>query len=378
MKDQTNKYLQTACVKGLSEGVAVGMAAGVHQAGKERNCEYLYFGGLTRSDKYGEPIDHATVFDLASLTKPLCTTLCVLDLVQKGMLRLDENLGSILNTDLPFEKKGISVRQILSHSSGLPAYVPYFKEFKPVFTPENKGNLLSRILKEPLVYDADTECRYSDLGFIVLGMIVEQRTGLQLHKYFSKYIADPLGLRDDLFFISPNESYNKNTTFAATEYCPWRNRLLQGEVHDEHCWLMGGVAGHAGLFGTLHGVMRLCTTLLTMWQDRVEPSLFRNHEILLEALTSKHQHGSWCLGFDTPTPGSSSSGRYFSPNSVGHLGFSGTSFWIDPLKDIVVVLLTNRVHPSRTNEKIRVFRPFFHDYLMEHLFLKDKKNPATK
>ena len=145
---------------------------------------------------------------------------------------------------------------------------------------------------------------------------------------------------------------------------------MQGEAHDEHCWLMGGVAGHAGLFGTLRGVMGLCAMILDVWNNRGKASFPCGQELLREALTTRHKNGSWCLGFDTPTPGHSSSGQYFSPQSVGHLGFTGTSFWIDPLHDIAIVLLTNRVHPSRINEKIRIFRPYFHDYIMERLFTK--------
>jgi CubicO group peptidase (beta-lactamase class C family) len=173
-----------------------------------------------------------------------------------------------------------------------------------------------------------------------------------------------LGLAEDLFFLPLDRPLAVDRTrIAATESCRWRGRTLQGEVHDEHGWLMGGVAGHAGLFGTLHGVLALGEWILDLWQGRTEHSTIPV-ALLRTALERQLANGTWCLGFDTPTVGSSSSGRYFSPCSVGHLGFSGTSFWIDPKRDVVVVLLTNRVHPSRENTRIRRFRPFFHDQVM--------------
>lgn len=371
MKHQINKYIKEACGTGLTDGVTIGLAAGVHFRKNGAVSEGSYFGGLTRSDEFGEQIKAETIFDLASLTKPLCTTLCILHLIGQKILGFDDRLGSILPDDMPAKTKGMSIRQLLSHSSGFPAYVPYYKELTPCCRVENKTALRLRILQEPLVYAPDAECRYSDLGFMLLGWIIEQQSGLKLNEYFARYIAGPLGLTNNLFFPALDDSFLIDPSVcAATERCPWRNKVMQGEVHDEHCWLMGGVAGHAGLFGTLRGVMSLCTMFLDIWKNRGPASFPCGGELMREALTTRHTNGTWCLGFDTPTPGRSSSGRYFSPASVGHLGFTGTSFWIDPQQDIVIVLLTNRVHPSRTNQKIRVFRPFFHDYLMEHLVIK--------
>ena len=134
---------------------------------------------------------------------------------------------------------------------------------------------------------------------------------------------------------------------------------MKGEVHDEHCWLLGGVAGHAGLFGTAAGVLRLCEALLDGWKGRERNCGWA--AVLPQALQRQLAHQTWCMGFDTPTAGASSSGSFFAPSSVGHLGFTGTSFWIDPERELIVVLLSNRVHPSRENIRIRQFRPRFHD-----------------
>jgi CubicO group peptidase (beta-lactamase class C family) len=204
------------------------------------------------------------------------------------------------------------------------------------------------------------------LGFILLGALIENIAGVDLETLFSNCIINPFNRSLDLRFLSlENELKINKELVAATENCGWRKKQLQGEVHDEHCWLMGGVAGHAGLFGSIEGVMALCEDILDIWKDRTVHPAFPN-ALLQRALEKKHPKESWCLGFDTPS-GVSSSGRHLSPRSVGHLGFSGTSFWIDPEKDIVIVLLTNRIYPTKDNIKIREYRPFFHNYIMEKI-----------
>ncbi|NVM22381.1 MAG: serine hydrolase, partial [Desulfobacterales bacterium] len=152
--------------------------------------------------------------------------------------------------------------------------------------------------------------------------------------------------------------------YAATEDCPWRGKILDGEVHDDNAYAMGGVAGHAGLFGTAKDVYGILKELLNVYEGKPNSGLFH-----LDVVETFFQHrsdaGSWALGFDTPTRPDSSSGRHFSDQSIGHLGFTGTSFWMDLLRGIIVVLLTNRIHPSRQNEKIKAFRPLLHDSIME-------------
>jgi CubicO group peptidase (beta-lactamase class C family) len=297
----------------------------------------------------------------------LCTTLCILYLVAVGKIDLEESYGLLMDVQINPGKKGIKIKNLLEHSSGLPSYKPYFKIFSPNYSPQNTSQILRNILNESLDFPTGKNCQYSDLDFILLGALVERKTGLSLDTLYRLIITDPLNLSPDLCFLPVGTpSLEKKQTIAATEVCGWRKKLLQGEVHDEHCWLMGGVAGHAGLFGNVKGVSGLCESILDMWKDRGTLRAFPN-ALLQHAVTRRHPVGSWCLGFDTPSPGRSSSGRYFSQRSVGHLGFSGTSFWIDPDRDIIIVLLTNRIHPSRENVKIRQFRPFFHNYLMERI-----------
>jgi len=351
----------------LAQGVYAGVSAAVSIRKTKVRYRGKFSGGVTRYDPQGMKVATSTLFDLASLTKPLCTTLCTLALFTAGKMDWQNANLSLLDVDLPSEKSDITVLDMLHHSSGLPAYRPYFAAFEPHASRDNRIAVRRRILDEPLAYPSGSTCLYSDLGFILLGQLIEKVTGQPLDQFYRQQIIEPLQLTESLLFLPVNElSTTEKSAIAATENCPWRHALLQGEVHDEHCWLMGGIAGHAGLFGTADGVLRLCECLMDCWQGRGRHPAFSD-QLLRSALTWNKPGNSWRLGFDTPSPGQSSSGRYFSRQSVGHLGFTGTSFWMDPERDIIVVLLTNRVHPSRANVQIKEFRPFFHDFLMERI-----------
>lgn len=305
------------------------------------------------------PVTAATLFDLASLSKALSTTLLFYSFFAEDRIRLEDVLADLL-PDIPPDKRQLSLRSLLSHSSGLAAYQPWFKAFAPIQQQENKARLVRLILEEPLAYAPKSRCLYSDLGFILLGCIVEKITGKNLAATFQERIALPLSLEKELLYRVDLE---RRLDCAATEQCPWRGRMLRGEVHDEHCWLLHGAAGHAGLFGTVSGVLRLCGAILDTWKGKSTACSWA--AFLSQGLQPQLSDQTWCLGFDRPTPGSSSSGRYFSAQSIGHLGFTGTSFWIDPDQELIVVLLSNRVHPSRENSKIRQFRPWFHDAAAE-------------
>ncbi len=357
--------------QGVKKGVFPGGAAVVFSGQGRKRIQGIAAGGRTRLDKMGERIDKNTFFDLASLTKPLATTLLMYSLVEQGIIDWNYIYTDISKRKTTRDKKNISVAHLLSHSSGLFAYRPYFELFKPDSGEESKEKIISLILKDPLEYETGAECRYSDLGFILLGDGIEQVTGQSLDVLFKERITRPLGLSEELFFLPLAEKKKySDKIFAATERCNWRNRIMQGEVHDEHCFLMGGVAGHAGLFGTINAVGQLCSSILEGWQGR-KTLLQVSRNVLNEGLKRKYEDTTWCLGFDTPSTGYTSAGKFLSKKSIGHLGYTGTSFWIDPERDTVVVLLTNRVHPNRENTKIREFRPWFHDRVMEFLFSLD-------
>ena len=361
MENQINKMLETLGAQGGAEGVFCGMSAGVSIGHKNTRFRSFTSCGKTREDERGQAVSLQTLFDLASLTKPLSTVLSTLVLISQGRLDWQTPLESSLDVNLP----DVALHHLLSHSSGLPAYNPYYQQFAPLQRGDNAKKLVQLMAEEPLIYATGAGPVYSDLGFILLGKMVEECAGRDLNTLFREQIAGPLGLEADLLFLPLDEGISSATNdVAATEACPWRGYTLQGEVHDEHCWLMGGVAGHAGLFGSVEAVMRLCECILDLWKGYVSHP-YLDSKILKYALETKKPGSDWCLGFDTPSPGGSSSGLYFSAASVGHLGFSGTSFWIDPEKEVIVVLLTNRVHPTRENLKIRSFRPRFHNRVME-------------
>lgn len=309
-----------------------------------------------------------TCFDLASLTKPLASTLAILSLIKEKKITLDDRLPLLLEQEIPFDKKGITLRQLLSHSSGLPAWQPYFKKLVALPMEKRKEHLLAMILKEPLGYGPGEKSLYSDLGFMLLGDVVERKSGKRLDDMVRNNIFEPLGLGRGIFY-NPMDNPDRNRVYAATENCLWREKVLAGEVHDDNAYAIGGVAGHAGLFGDVGSVLALLGHILTEWQDKSEhPNYWRRD---LQAFLARQgvPNSTWALGFDTPSA-ESSGGRYISPNSIGHLGYTGTSFWIDPERQLIMVLLTNRVHPSRDNSKIKGFRRVFHDRVIELLGLR--------
>jgi CubicO group peptidase (beta-lactamase class C family) len=284
------------------------------------------------------------------------------------MVDMDEELGAMLPELETIHNLGkVPLWIFLAHASGLPAYRELFRCFPPRYAAQYRQDLVRMIMDVGLENEPGTRCTYSDLGYILLGYALEQRLNMRLDRAFARLVSQPLGLEDRLFFLPlGNDAPPINQPVAATEDCPWRGKVIQGQVHDEHAWIMGGVAGHAGLFGTLEGVMGLCAYLLDLLQGRATRRIF-SRRLLIRAATPPWPERTWTLGFDRPSPGASSAGRLMSAASLGHLGYTGTSFWLDPEREILVTLLTNRVHPTRKNTKIRAYRPWFHDQIGEWL-----------
>jgi CubicO group peptidase (beta-lactamase class C family) len=208
---------------------------------------------------------------------------------------------------------------------------------------------------------------YSDLGFMVLSWIIERTGGRRLDEFVYEQIYSPLGI-EDLFFLPLGPDTRRldscREKLAATQDCPWRKRVLKGEVDDDNAWAAGGIEGHAGLFGTAEAVHDLCLEIMNAVQNKSTNVL--SSDIIRNLASGKNQF-EMTAGFDTPAKKNSSSGRYFSASSLGHLGFTGTSFWMDPKNSFLVVFLTNRVHPLRSNMGIKEFRPRLHDLLVTHL-----------
>ncbi len=335
----------------------------------------------------GCAIESQTLFDLASLTKPLIIAPLCMRAVSERRFALDDTLCAFFPSNLLTpEKKAVTIRQLLNHSSGLPAYQPFYRELILLEPSRRRNFLLERILNRRLLSAPGTTSCYSDLGFILLALILEKVYDGPLDDLASKFLLGPLGLEFKppssncrnaaLGFcrlrvlsdptVPPERLTTVERTFAATEECPWRNRLLAGEVHDENAYCLDGVAGHAGLFGTAHGVLRL---LLFLWDvyrgNNRSPHWKRDVVQEFWSRQSTAPDSTWMLGFDTPSPRNSSAGDFFSPRSPGHLGFTGTSFWFDLDREILVILLTNRVYPTRENERLKRFRPLLHNLVME-------------
>jgi len=364
--NQLDNTLKRLFENAVNKGFFSGAAVGVYWKEKKGEKRYIQTFGTTRKDVTGERVNQQTLFDLASLTKPLCTVLSILYLIENKKLKRETTLKSVTRFKMGPEYKNITIEHLLSHSSGLIAYKPFFEGLKPEYTSRGKNKLIQTLLSEPLAYETGTTCLYSDMGYILLGEVIENISGQNLNEFYVENIVQAFDIQDELGFRPLLQSSEYEPNIVATELCPWRNKMMQGEVHDEHSWLMGGVAGHAGLFGSIGAVLSIVECILKQWKDRAEYPVYRN-ELLQNFLKRKFSKQSWCFGFDTPSAKGSSAGKYFSKKSVGHLGFTGTSFWVDPVKEVVVVLLTNRVHPSRENEAIRTFRPLFHDMVIETL-----------
>jgi len=324
-----------------------------------------------------QPMSIDTIFDLSSLTKPLATTLAVMLLVAEGKLKLDDRVTRFFHNFGVHGKNMVTFRHLLAHCSGLPAWRPYYNEIAAM---EHKGKVnfiasrgakdyvYSQIHRERPDYPTGTASVYSDLNFILLGEVVENATARSLDRFCRERIYRSLGLREmdfiDLELMRTRRLEPMRERFAATELCPLRKRILIGEVHDLNAYVMGGVAGHAGLFAPVRDVGKLAAELVACYHGR---SSFLPAKVVAEFWRRQDivKGSTWALGWDTPSPANSSAGRFFPPTSVGHLGFTGTSIWIEPRREIIVVILTNRVHPSSSNEAIRAFRPMIHDLIME-------------
>ncbi|MEP6934747.1 MAG: serine hydrolase, partial [Nitrospirota bacterium] len=298
----------------------------------------------------------------------------VLLLIQCAKVVLEDPVQQIL-AELQGTPIGqATVSDLLTHRSGLPGWRPFYewldgRRVEPDPSGANqslKQQVMRMIRDEPLMYVRGERSIYSDLGFMLLGFLVERLSGMALDLWCEEAIVRPLGAapimfcpaagRGQLDVVRPVVDVLR---IAPTEQDEWRNRLLRGEVHDENAAAMGGVAGHAGLFGTAESVLAVSGAWLRGYHGResiLEGELVRQFTTRQES----RARSSWALGWDTPTAPSSSGSR-FSERSFGHLGYTGTSLWIDPSCELEVVLLSNRVHPSRRNEKIKAFRPYIHD-----------------
>jgi serine-type D-Ala-D-Ala carboxypeptidase len=326
---------------------------GVLAVGLDGTVAHLRAFGRLSYDADAASVVTDTLYDLASLTKVVATTTLSMILVDEGKLDLDARVRAYFPTFSGPAKEGVTVRQLLTHSGGLLWWAPLYKELK------GKDAYLERIVAMDLAYEPGTKSVYSDLGIILLGDILERVGGAPFEDLARQRVLAPLGMKD--------AQYRPPATLlpgiAPTENDPWRGRVVRGEVHDENALALGGVAPHAGLFATAPELSHLAEMLLDGGSYGGKRIVSRATVELFTARAGV-PGSSRALGWDTPTdeaversstpgqPGFSSAGSLFSARSFGHTGFTGTSMWMDPDRDVYVVLLTNRVHPTRENNAI--------------------------
>ncbi len=322
--------------------------------GRHDTVLYLHaFGHLDY--EHDQPVTPRTEYDLASLTKVVGLTTAMMQLVEEGRVALD---APAIRYVPAFRDSAVTVRQLLTHSSGLPAWKPFWQRA------HSRAEMFALVDAEPLEQPPGTKMVYSDLGAMVLTQIVENVTGERLDRYLQAHLFRPLGMRDTRYL--PPASWRSR--IAPTEMdTTYRHRLILGEVHDENAASMGGISGHAGLFSTAPDLVKFAQMML-----RFGGSGARGHEgtghggggarivdsatIAMFTAVQDPAFSSRALGWDTPSKGSSA-GDLLSPRAFGHTGFTGTSIWIDPEKDLFIILLTNRVHPTRQNDQILRVRP---------------------
>jgi CubicO group peptidase (beta-lactamase class C family) len=365
LHQEVTKHLQ----KYLRQGVfsAASVAVAVHQNSGYRAC-FINIGAGGENDE--DQVDKKTIFDLASLTKPLVTVPSILHLIDGGKISWNEPLESLLERPLDESFKRVELHTLLSHCSGFSAHRNFWKLLKDIEDERKNEWLLNEILRHQLEYPTQSRHIYSDVGYLLLGNVVRVKSGLDLDEYWNLFIAGPAGLGEKLCFGPLKETKG----VVATGHCSWSKRLLTGLVHDDNCRALGGVGGHAGLFGSSEGVLELCEQFLDLYHRRknnlpVSPKTFKR-------AATRVGNSDWSCGFSLPSASGSSSGIHFSDTSIGHLGFTGVSFWIDVEKQIIVSLLTNRTRKGEDMEGIREARPVLHNAVME--CLTGKKNPPAE
>lgn len=317
--------------------------------------------GVLRKDIPGDPVTEETLFDLASLTKPLVTATLSLLATQEGLISLSSPLEELM--PLPgghfLAKQPFS--RLLSHSSGLLSWAPLYREIPKNNSSRFREILEQRILDLPPDYTPGTTARYSDFGYILAGRIIERVYGKKsLDRLFKEKVTDPLQIPHTGYIETGETNPLRMQSIASTEMIEGAGVPFTGIVHDEHARYMGGVSGHAGLFGSALSVWKL----VLPWMGKGH--FF--HPAILADFKRKQPGLSWTCGWDTPT-GDSQSGHLFSENALGHLGYTGTSIWMEPGNGRIIILLTNRVHPSRTQNLLKLWRPRIHDAVMEQGFV---------
>jgi len=317
--------------------------------------------GFHTYDNNSPPIDNTSIYDVASLTKVLATTPVSMQLIAQNKLGLNQTVSQFFPQFIRNNKEEITISHLLTHSSGLKPFINFFK-FDPL---PSRNEIINKIIQSELDFIPGEKYQYSDLGMIILMEIIEIVSNRNLDKLAHSWIYHPLGMSATMF--NPPDEVAKRIVPTEIDNV-YRKRLLQGEVHDGNAHVLGGVSGHAGLFSTAADIGNYAQMMLDggLWKGR---RIFNNEQVKqFTALHHLPMDSERTLGWDTPSQnGKSSAGDYFSTSAYGHLGYTGTSLWIDPENEIIVVLLTNRVHPTRKRGGIYGIRREFHNQVMKTL-----------
>jgi len=286
------------------------------------------------------PVSPDTIYDLASLSKAIATTSAAMMLVDSGRLLLDAAVQDYLPEFKGPNKEKVRVSNLLTHSAGLPAFLPLYKEVA------GYRQFLTKVYDAPLEYEPGSRMVYSDLGMVLLGEIISRASARPLDRLLAERLFGPLGMQDTMY-VPPKSLAAR---IAPTEDDPWRKRVVRGEVHDENAFAMGGVAGHAGLFSTGRDLAVFAQMMLN--QGLYDHRRYLKPETAARFTSQRGPEGSaQGFGWRKPSP-ANWTGQVFSPAAYGHTGFTGTSIWIEPAHEAFIILLTNRVHPTRKNQKI--------------------------
>ena len=353
-------HIRTILATAVQEGVVPGVVVLASAAGQIRLCE---FAGSSEIQPSSRLTHRHTVWDLASLTKPLVTSLLVMQAIAQGVLDLDEPIGAAPAQADPATANAMTVRLALAHAAGLAAHLPFWSDVlgplgQGAGTPAARAAVVAAAGRTPLACPPGSRSIYSDLGFILLGDLLERRHGLRLDQLATARLGPPFG--SAALHYRPVGVVNPSADIAVTDFSPIRQRLLQGEVHDPNALAMGGVAGHAGLFGDVEAVATVVHRLLAARRGTGlvagEPPLV-DAAVLRQFWTPAGVPGStWRLGWDGPSASGSLAGDRITRQAVGHLAFTGCSLWIDPERESFVVMLSNRVNPAADARVARLRR----------------------
>lgn len=366
--------------QGVADGVFPGADLLVGRSGDVVYREHVGSKWVEPPESINNVMSRDTVFDVAGLTGLVVTTSLLMKFVEGGKLKLEDRASRFIQGFSVSGKSAITIEHLLAHASGLPAWAPFYEELVKANGANRIGILTSRGARDyiynalsrlPTKFEPGTKQLYSDLGLILLGSLIESLSGLTLDRAAQKFLLQPLGMKSssyvELAMIKRRGIHPVKDRIAPTEECPWRRRVLCGEVHDDNAWAMGGIAGHSGLFTTASDLHLFASEILKAFRGQSE---FLKRDTVMRFFagpTAFEAEGGYRLGWESPNRENYMTESGLSELAVGQCGFTGCSLWLEPTMGVDIILMTNRIHPSRSNKEIRSFRPKLHIAILEAL-----------